>query len=238
MLDNLKIKIFSDGADIESIKEFSANPIIQGFTTNPTLMRKAGVSDYEAFAKEAIEVVGDKPISFEVFTDDLDEMLVQARKIASWGDNVSVKIPVINTKGVSTNSIISQLSSEGVIVNVTAIFTDAQIKGVIDAIDANASAIVSIFAGRISDSGRDASQPIRQAVEYAKPKQGVEILWASTREAYNIIEADQAGCQIITVAPDMISKAQKAFGKDLDDFSKETVQMFYDDATASGFKIV
>jgi len=238
MLDNLKIKIFSDGADIESIKEFSANPIIQGFTTNPTLMRKAGVSDYEAFAKEAIEVVGDKPISFEVFTDDLDEMLVQARKIASWGDNVSVKIPVINTKGVSTNSIISQLSSEGVIVNVTAIFTDAQIKGVIDAIDANASAIVSIFAGRISDSGRDASQPVRQAVEYAKPKQGVEILWASTREAYNIIEADQAGCQIITVAPDMISKAQKAFGKDLDDFSKETVQMFYDDATASGFKIV
>ena len=191
MLDNLKIKIFSDGADIESIKEFSANPIIQGFTTNPTLMRKAGVSDYEAFAKEAIEVVGDKPISFEVFTDDLDEMLVQARKIASWGDNVSVKIPVINTKGVSTNSIISQLSSEGVIVNVTAIFTDAQIKGVIDAIDANASAIVSIFAGRISDSGRDASQPVRQAVEYAKPKQGVEILWASTREAYNIIEADQ-----------------------------------------------
>ena len=144
MLKNLKIKIFSDGADIESIKFFSANPLIKGFTTNPTLMRKAGVIDYEAFAKEAIEVVGQKPISFEVFTDDIDEMLVQAKKIASWGNNVSVKIPVINTKGVSTKSIIHQLSAEGVIVNVTAIFSDAQIKEVIDAIDSNASAIVSI----------------------------------------------------------------------------------------------
>ena len=238
MIDKLKIKIFSDGADIESIKKYSNNPIIRGFTTNPTLMRKAGVSDYEAFAKEAIEVVGDKPISFEIFTDDIDEMLVQARKISSWGNNVSVKVPVINTRGVSTNSIISKLSSEGIIVNVTAIFTDAQIKSVIDAIDENASAIVSIFAGRIADSGRNASQPIRLAVEYAKPKQGVEILWASTREAYNIIEADEAGCQIITVAPDMISKAQSFFGKDLEDFSRETVQMFYDDAKESGFSII
>ena len=238
MFKNLKIKIFSDGADIESIKLFSANPIIKGFTTNPTLMRKAGVTDYEVFAREAIKIVGEKPISFEVFTDDIDEMLVQAKKIASWGKNVSVKIPVINTKGVSTKSIISELSSEGVIVNVTAIFSDAQIQEVIDAIDPNASAIVSIFAGRIADSGRDPALPIRKAVEYAKSKPGVEILWASTREAYNIIEADQAGCQIITVAPDMISKAQKSFGKNLDNFSRETVQMFYDDAIASGFSIV
>ena len=238
MFKNLKIKIFSDGADIESIKLFSANPIIKGFTTNPTLMRKAGVTDYEVFAREAIKIVGEKPISFEVFTDDIDEMLVQAKKIASWGKNVSVKIPVINTKGVSTKSIISQLSSEGVVVNVTAIFSDAQIQEVIDAIDPNASAIVSIFAGRIADSGRDPALPIRKAVEYAKSKPGVEILWASTREAYNIIEADQAGCQIITVAPDMISKAQKSFGKNLDNFSRETVQMFYDDAIASGFSIV
>ena len=238
MLKNLKIKIFSDGADIESIKLFSANPFIKGFTTNPSLMRKAGVTDYEMFAKEAIKIVGEKPISFEVFTDDTNEMLLQAKKIASWGDNVSVKIPVINTKGVSTKSIISQLSSEGVIMNVTAIFSDAQIQEVIDAIDPNASAIVSIFAGRIADSGRDPVLPIRKAVEYAKSKPGVEILWASTRESYNIIEADQAGCQIITVAPDMISKAQKSFGKNLDNFSRETVQMFYDDAIASGFSIV
>ena len=238
MLENLKIKIFSDGADIQSIKDFSANPIIKGFTTNPTLMRKAGVSDYEAFAREAIEVVENKPISFEVFTDDVDEMLAQARKIASWGDNVNVKIPVINTAGVSTAKIINQLSSEGVVVNVTAIFTDQQVKEVVDAIDNNAAAIVSIFAGRISDSGRNAVEPVRQAVEYAKSKPRVEILWASTREAYNIIEANQAGCHIITVAPEMISKAQKSFGKDLGDFSKETVQMFYNDATASGFNIV
>ena len=238
MLKNLKIKIFSDGADIESIKLFSANPVINGFTTNPTLMRKAGVTDYEAFAKEAIKIVGEKPISFEVFTDEVDEMHAQARKIASWGNNVNVKIPVINTKGVSTKSIISKLSAEGVIVNVTAIFSDAQVQEVIDAIDPKASAIVSIFAGRIADSGRDPVLSIRKAVEYAKPKPGVEILWASTREAYNIIEADQAGCQIITVAPDMISKAQKSFGKNLDDFSRETVQMFYDDATVSGFSIV
>ncbi|MDB4852911.1 transaldolase [Alphaproteobacteria bacterium] len=237
MLKNLKIKIFSDGADIESIKLFRANPIIKGFTTNPTLMRKAGVTNYEDFAKEAIQIVGKKPISFEVFTDDVDEMLVQARKIASWGNNVSVKIPVINTKGISTRSIISQLSSEGVVVNVTAIFTDAQIQEVIDAINPQASAIVSIFAGRIADSGRDPVHPIRKAVEYAKPKPGVEILWASTREAFNIIEADQVGCQIITVAPDMISKAQKSFDKNLDEFSRETVKMFYEDARASGFSI-
>ena len=237
MLKNLKIKIFSDGADIESIKLFSASPFIKGFTTNPSLMRKAGVIDYEAFAKEAIAVVGEKPISFEVFTDDVDEMLVQAKKIASWGDNVSVKIPVINTKGLSTKSIIRQLSAEGVIVNVTAIFSDAQVQEVIDAIDPNASAIVSIFAGRIADSGRNPVPPIRNAIEYAKSKPGVEILWASTREVYNIIEADQAGCQIITVAPDMIDKAHKNFGRNLNDFSIETVQTFYDDAIASGFSI-
>lgn len=238
MLKNLKIKIFADSADIDSIKVHSIDPIISGFTTNPTLMRKAGVTDYQAFAKEAIKVVGDKPISFEVFTDDINEMLVQARKIASWGSNVSVKIPVINTKSVSTNSIVRQLSSEGIIVNVTAIFTDVQFKSVIDSIDNNTSAIVSIFAGRISDSGRDASSLIRQAVHYAKSKPKVEILWASTREAFNIIEADKAGCQIITVAPDMITKAQKIFGKDLNEFSQETVQMFYNDASASGFNIV
>ncbi|MDB2324248.1 transaldolase [Alphaproteobacteria bacterium] len=238
MFEDLKVKIFSDGADLSSIKQLSTNPFIKGFTTNPTLISKAGVTDYEAFAKEAIGIVGEKPISFEVFTDDIDEMLAQARKIASWGNNVSVKIPVINTKGISTKSIISQLSSEGVSVNVTAIFTNAQVQEVIQAIDPDASAIVSVFAGRIADSGRDPVLSILKAVDYAKSKPGVEILWASTREAYNIIEADRAGCQIITIAPDMISKAQKLFGKNLDDFSKETVKMFYDDARASGFSIV
>jgi transaldolase len=237
MIDNLEIKIFSDGADLNSFKEFSKNPVIQGFTTNPTLMRKAGVSDYETFAKEAIEIVEGKPISFEVFTDDINEMLVQARRIASWGDNVNVKIPVINTKGEKTSSIIKELSSDGIVVNVTAIFTDEQIKNVIDSIVPNCPAIVSIFAGRIADSGVDPVDMIESAVNYAKSKQEIDILWASTREIFNIVQADKAGCQIITVAPDMIVKAQANFHKDLLEFSRETVDMFYKDATASGFNI-
>ena len=238
MLNDLNIDIYADGADIQSLELLSSNPLIKGFTTNPTLMRKSGVSDYEKFAQEAITIVGKKPISFEVFTDDIDEMIVQARRIASWGKNVNVKIPVINTKGVSTNQIIKQLSSEGVVVNVTAIFTDEQIIKAIDAIDPEASAIISVFAGRIADSGRNPLESISKAVEYAKSKASVDILWASTREAYSIVQADEVGCDIITVSPEMVIKADKTFGKDMSDFSRETVEMFYNDAKASGFQIV
>lgn len=238
MLNDLNIDIYADGADIQSLKLLSSNPLIKGFTTNPTLMRKSGVSDYEKFAQEAITIVGEKPISFEVFTDDIDEMAVQARRIASWGKNVNVKIPVINTKGVSTNQIIKQLSSEGVVVNVTAIFTDEQIIKAIDAIDPEASAIISVFAGRIADSGRNPLESISKAVEYAKSKASVDILWASTREAYSIVQADEVGCDIITVSPEMVIKADKTFGKDMSDFSRETVEMFYNDAKASGFQIL
>lgn len=238
MLNDLNIDIYADGADIQSLELLSSNPLIKGFTTNPTLMRKSGVSDYEKFAQEAITIVGKKPISFEVFTDDIDEMIVQARRIASWGKNVNVKIPVINTKGVSTNQIIKQLSSEGVVVNVTAIFTDEQIIKAIDAIDPEASAIISVFAGRIADSGRNPLESISKAVEYAKSKASVDILWASTREAYSIVQADEVGCDIITVSPEMVIKADKTFGKDMSDFSRETVEMFYNDAKASGFQIL
>jgi len=235
--NTLKIKIFSDGAKISDIKNLAGNPLIGGFTTNPTLMRSAGVENYEAFAKEAVDIVGDKPISFEVFTDELDEMKAQARQIASWGGNVSVKIPVSNTKGEPTYQIIRELSDEGVVVNVTAIFTDEQISSVIDAINPSASAIVSIFAGRIADAGLDPCVPIERAVGLASGKPGVEILWASTREAFNIIQAENVGCHIITVAPSMINKAMANFGKDLGQYSLETVAMFYDDAFASGYNL-
>jgi transaldolase len=238
LLSDLNIDIYADGADLQSLELLSSNPLIKGFTTNPTLMRKSGVSNYEKFAREAIAIVGKKPISFEVFTDDIDEMIGQARRIASWGENVNVKIPVINTKSISTNQIIKQLSSEGVVVNVTAIFTDEQIMKAIDAIDSEASAIISVFAGRIADSGRNPLQSISKAVEYARSKASVDILWASTREAYSIVQADEVGCDIITVSPEMVIKADKTFGKDMGDFSRETVEMFYNDAKASGFKIL
>lgn len=236
-LSQLKIKLFADGADLESIKEHAGNPLVQGFTTNPSLMRNAGVSDYKSFALSASELVAGRPISFEVFSDDVDEMVKQAQEIASWNDNINVKIPVINTEGRSTISAIRSLSSDGIIVNVTAIFTKDQYEQVIDAVSENHPSIISIFAGRIADSGIDPTGTMTAAVEYAKSKPRAQILWASTREPHSILQAEACGCQIITVEPSMLDKAAKLFGKNLEQYSVETVKQFYDDAMSSGFSI-
>ena len=232
----LTIKVFADGADLDGIKEMYANPEIQGFTTNPTLMRKAGIDDYEAFAKRALEVVTDRPISFEVFADDLVGMEKQARRIASWGSNVNVKIPVTNTKGESTASIVKSLSADGVQLNVTAIMTLDQVRTVGEALHPDTAAIVSVFAGRIADAGIDPIPHMSEALKILSDRPKAELLWASPRELFNIIQADSIGCHIITVSNDVLKK-MSLFGKDLDDFSLETVEMFYRDATSAGYTI-
>lgn len=232
----LSIKVFADGADLDGIKEMYANPEIQGFTTNPTLMRRAGIDDYEAFAKRALEVVTDRPISFEVFADDLAGMEKQARRIASWGGNVNVKIPVTNTKGESTASIVKSLSADGVQLNVTAIMTLDQVRTVGEALHPDTAAIVSVFAGRIADAGIDPIPHMAEALKILSDRPKAELLWASPRELYNIIQADSIGCHIITVSNDVLKK-MSLFGKDLDEFSLETVEMFYRDATSAGYTI-
>jgi transaldolase len=230
------VKIFADGADLAGIMALYKNPLVKGFTTNPSLMRKAGIEDYEAFAHQLVAAVPDRPISFEVFADDFDEMIAQGRVIAAWGRNVNVKIPVTTTKGVFTGPVIRALANAGVIVNVTAIMTAEQVKQVAECLAPNVPAIVSVFAGRIADTGRDPI-PIMQASLRAlagRPK--AELLWASPRELLNIFQADEIGCHIITVSHDVLAKLS-LIGKDLDEYSLETVKMFYRDATAAGFKI-
>lgn len=234
--NDLKIKIFADGADIESIKKLYAQPNIQGFTTNPTLMRQVGIQDYKAFALEVLKVVPDRPVSFEVFADDIAGMEVQALEIASWGKNVNVKIPITNTKSESTNELVGRLSSQGIICNITAIFTLKQLQETVDVLDPNTPAILSIFAGRIADTGFDPVPLMREAVNIAKSKPKAEVLWASPRELLNIFQADETGCHIITVTPDVLKKLS-GVGKDLEVFSLETVKMFYNDAQAAGYDI-
>ena len=233
---DLKIKIFADGADLDGIRDMVGDPLIKGFTTNPTLMRKAGVSDYKAFALEALKIVTDKPISFEVFADEFDEMEAQALEIASWGKNVNVKIPITNTRGESAAPLIGRLSAQGVAVNVTAMFTLEQVGEVVDVLDPATPAILSVFAGRVADSGRDPIPHMKEAVGIATAKPKAEVLWASPRELLNIFQADEVGCHIITVTNDVIKKLT-GVGKDLDVFSLETVKMFYDDASAAGYTI-
>ncbi len=233
---DLKIKIFADGADIESIKKLYSHPNIQGFTTNPTLMRQAGVQDYKAFALEVLNTVKDRPVSFEVFADDIAEMEVQAYEIASWGKNVNVKIPITNTKGESTAELVRRLSAKGIICNVTAIFTVKQIQEIVNVLDSNTPAILSIFAGRIADTGIDPVPVIAESVKIAKAKPKAEILWASPRELLNIFQADEVGCQIITITNDILKK-MLIVGKDQYEFSLETVTMFYRDAQAAGYSI-
>jgi transaldolase len=233
---DLNIKIFADGADLEGIREMSQNPLIQGFTTNPTLMRKAGVDDYKAFALEALKIVTELPISFEVFADEFDEMERQAMEIASWGANVNVKIPITNTKGESAAPLVERLSANGVVVNVTAMFTLEQVRDIVAVLDPGTPAILSVFAGRVADSGRDPIPHMTAAVDIAKAKPKLELLWASPRELLNIIQANDVGCHIITVTNDVLKKLSNV-GKDLGVFSRETVQMFYDDATAAGYTI-
>jgi transaldolase len=236
MVNLKKISIFADGADIDSIKNSLKNKIISGFTTNPTLMRKSGIRDYEKFSKIAAKLVYPKSISLEVFSDDLNEMYKQAKIISSWRDNIFVKIPIVNTKGISTNKIIKKLSDERVNLNITAIFTLKQISNVMKVLNKKSKTILSIFAGRIADSGRDPKIIIKNSVRICKKYKNIKILWASTREPYNIVEAANSGCHIITTSDDIISKI-KNFNKDLNLFSKETVQMFYNDAKSSGYKI-
>ena len=236
MVNLKKISIFADGADIDSIKNSLKNKIISGFTTNPTLMRKSGIRDYEKFSKIAAKLVYPKSISLEVFSDDLNEMYEQAKIISSWRDNIFVKIPIVNTKGISTNKIIKKLSDERVNLNITAIFTLKQISNVMKVLNKKSKTILSIFAGRIADSGRDPKIIIKNSVRICKKYKNIKILWASTREPYNIVEAVNSGCHIITASEDIISKI-KNFNKDLNIYSIETVQMFYNDARSSGYKI-
>jgi transaldolase len=234
MLKN--VKIFADGADLDGILNLYKNPLIKGFTTNPTLMRKAGIVDYEAFARRLVAAIPDRPISFEVFADDFDEMIAQGRVIASWGPNVNVKIPVTTTKGAFTGSVVRTLASAGVIVNVTAIMTEKQVERVAECLAPEVPAIVSVFAGRVADTGCDPVPIMRASLRALASRPRAELLWASPRELLNIFQADEMGCHIITVTHDVLAKLSLV-GKDLNEYSLETVKMFHRDATAAGFAI-
>jgi transaldolase len=233
---DLRIKLFADGADRRAILELANNPLITGFTTNPTLMRKAGVTDYEAFARDIAEAIPDRPISFEVFADDFCEMERQAYQIASWGDQVYVKVPVTNTAGESSAPLISRLSREGVKVNATALMTLDQVAEMTYALADGAPSYISVFAGRIADTGRDPVPFMRSALDIMRPHPQIELIWASPRELLNIFQADQLGCHIITATSDLLKKLDLV-GRDLSEYSLETVRMFYDDATRSGFSL-
>ena len=235
-IQKLKIKIFADGADFESINKLNTKNYIRGFTTNPSLMKKAGIKNYKEFALKILSKIKDKPISFEVFSDDLIEMEKQAMEIASWGKNVNVKIPVTNTKKESTTEIIERLSNQGIECNITAIFTVNQLKNIVQVLNKNTPAILSVFAGRIADTGINPENIMAECVQASKSKPKSEILWASTRELVNIFQADKIGCQIITVPHEILSKID-SIGKNLEDYSLDTVKSFYKDAVAAGFKI-
>jgi transaldolase len=236
-VDMLKVKIFADGADLEGmIKSYRTQPFIKGFTTNPTLMRQAGITNYEKFARNVLAAIPDRPISFEVFSDEFDEMEIQALKIASWGSNVYVKIPVTNTKRAAALPLIRKLSGQGVKLNVTAIMTLAQVRDVVDHLNPEVPSYVSVFAGRIADTGVDPLPVMAAAVALTATNPAAEVIWASPRELLNIFQADAIGCHIITVTNDVLKKASLV-GRNLDDYSLDTVKMFYRDATDAGFKI-
>lgn len=235
-LQTLKVKIFSDSADLASISQVSRHEFVKGFTTNPTLMRKAGITDYETFARSALDLIKDRPISFEVFADDLDVMIEQATYIATWGKNVNVKIPITNTQGKFTGPIIRHLAERGVIVNVTAIMTVQQIEKLLAYLIPETPVIISVFAGRIADTGRDPIPLMKEIKALLKNYPKAELLWASTREILNIFHAETAGCDIITVGPEFLKKLD-LLGKDLEGFSLETVLMFFNDATAANYSI-
>jgi transaldolase len=233
---NLKVKIFADGADLAGMVEMYKKPFIKGFTTNPTLMRKAGISDYRAFAREVLAAIPDRPISFEVFSDEFPEMERQAREIASWGGNVNVKIPVTNTQGEPSYKLIRALSSAGIKLNVTAVFTLEQVRDVVAHLDPKTPAYVSVFAGRIADTGRDPMPHMAAAHALVHVLPHAELIWASPRELLNVFHADAVGCDIITVTNDVLAKLSNV-GKELQQFSLETVQMFRNDALKAGFKL-
>jgi len=235
-VSDLKVKIFADGADKATILDLYSKPWIKGFTTNPTLMRKAGVTDYEAFARDILTIIQDRPISFEVFADDFPEMERQAREIATWGNNVFVKIPVTNTRRECSLELIANLARANIQMNVTALLTLDQVRDVCAALRGKAPACVSLFAGRVADTGCDPVPLMQAAVEIVRMYPNVELIWASPRELLNIFQADTIGCHIITVTNDILQKLSLV-GKDLHDYSLDTVRMFYQDALKSGFRL-
>ena len=235
-LAELNVKLYADGAKVSDIIEVKSKFPISGFTTNPSLMRKAGATNYTEHCKSLLDIVDGKPISFEVLSDEIDEMYLQATKISGWGDNVFCKIPVSNTKGESSAGIVKKLTENGVKVNVTAMFTIDQVQSFISAISDGVPCNLSIFAGRIADTGRSATSLIQEAVSMAASNKNIEIIWASPRELYNVIEADQAGCHIITATGDILKKLS-FLGYDLNQFSLDTVQMFLDDSQNAGYSI-
>jgi transaldolase len=236
-MSSLNIDIYADGADVDEMLAALKQPYIKGFTTNPTLMRKAGLTDYEAFATKVLDQIKDLPISFEVFSDDFDEMERQARLIDSWGPNVYVKIPVTNTTGSFAGPVIQSLAKDGIKLNVTALLTVEQVRAVAAALDPAVPAIVSVFAGRIADTGVDPVPIMKESLEILKSRPNAKLLWASPRELLNLVQADQVGCHVVTVTPDILKKLPM-LGKDLAQLSLETVQMFYDDAQKAGFSLL
>lgn len=235
-LHDLKVKVFADGANLTEMCNLYRNQLISGFTTNPTLMRKAGITDYERFAKEVLSSIPDRPISFEVFSDEFEEMERQALKIASWGENVFVKVPVTNTRGEPATPLVCRLSGEGVKLNVTALMTIDQVLDISRAMTACPAGYISVFAGRIADTGRDPVPVMREAVEILKRSGNLELIWASPREVLNVFQADAIGCHVITATRDILDKLH-IVGKPLDEYSLETVKMFRDDAVKAGFSI-
>lgn len=236
-LQQLQVKLYADGADKAGILNLNANPAIQGMTTNPTLMRKAGIKDYEAFAKDILQSVTTKPISFEVFSDDFPEMKRQALKIAAWGRNVYVKIPITNSRGESCLPLIKELAHQGVQLNITAILTLAQVRGVAESLNPAVASVVSVFAGRIADTGVDPEPLMRASLALLENQPKAELLWASVREVLNIFQADACGCHIVTIPHDILAKALKMVGTDLTALSLDTVKMFAADAQAAGFSV-
>lgn len=235
-IEKLNIQLFADGADKASMLEMYSKNHIKGLTTNPTLMKKAGISDYEKFSKDILNTITDKSLSLEVFSDEIHEMKRQALEIATWAENVYVKIPISNTKNESTLDLVSELSDKGVKLNITAIMTMEQVEGVVSSLNKDVPAFISIFAGRIADTGRDPMPLMKDSVNLAKEKPLSEILWASTREVYNIFQAEQCGCQIITVPNGILNKL-KLIDYDLDQYSLDTVKMFYKDALEAGYNL-
>ena len=235
-IDDLKVKIFSDGADKEDMLDMNSKTFIKGLTTNPTLMKKAGIKDYETFAKDILSIIKEKPISFEVFSDDFSDMERQAMEITSWADNVYVKIPITNTKKETSKELIKRLAGRKVKLNITAIMTLDQVKTVLSVLDNTVPSIISVFAGRIADTGEDPVPLMKECLKEIKINPKSELLWASPRELLNVIQADQIGCHIITVTKDIIKKLQ-FISYDLEKYSLDTVKMFYNDAVDAGFKI-
>ncbi|HXJ76045.1 MAG TPA: transaldolase [Candidatus Dormibacteraeota bacterium] len=236
-LQKLKVRIFADGADRDGILRLNADPLIQGMTTNPTLMRKAGVKDYESFAREILQSVTVKPISFEVFSDEFPEMRRQALKIAGWQGNVYVKIPITNSRGESSLPLIGDLAQQGVQLNITAILTLSQVRDVAQALNPSVASVVSVFAGRIADTGVDPDPIMRASRVLLEGQPKAELLWASVREVLNIFQAEAAGCHIVTIPHDILTKAQKMVGTNLGALSLDTVRMFAADAQAAGFSV-